>query len=223
MQTIKVQQNGDFYSCDIGITKEEWLAILQDKETKDSFKEALLCFYYMPGHRGSCSVVGKKMGKKASALNILVSKFGARVKKGLKDRFEVLGTDGTPTFWIIPMNNGKVLNNREEDAFEWELRKELAEAIEEYLYLYLIEQYKRIRRDIPINNKGLGYEIYKWQLITESQGKTPAKILSDHVAHSSTASLGGFENLIDAARDNKTLKYLMTEKAEEYEQILMPI
>lgn len=220
MQTIKVQQNGDFYSCDIGITREEWLAILQDKETKDSFKEALLCFYYMPGHRGSCSVVGKKMGKKASALNILVSKFGARVKKRLKDRFEVLGTDGTPTFWIIPMNNGKVLNNREDGAFEWELRKELSEAIEEYLYLYLIEQYKRIRRDIPINNKGLGYEIYKWQLITGSQGKTPVQILSDHVAHSSTASLGGFENLIDAARDNKTLKYLMTEKAEEYEQIL---
>lgn len=220
MQTIKVQQNGDFYTCDIGITKEEWLAILQDKETKDSFREALLCFYYMPGHRGSCSVVGRIMGKKASALNILISKFGSRVKKRFKDQFEVVGTDGKPTFWIIPMDNGKILNSREDGAFEWELRKELAEAIEEYLYYYLVEQYKTLRREVPLNQKGANNEIYKWELITACQGKSPMDILKNHVAHSSTASLGGFVNLIDATRDNKTLKHLVNEEEVRYNEIL---
>ena len=220
MQKIQVQLKDGYYFCDIGITKEEWLTILKDRGTSDKVKETLLCFYYMPGHRGSCSAVGKKMGKKASSLNMTISQFGIRLSKKYNDQFEVYGTDGKPTFWIIPMNNGKGLASKDDGSFEWELRKELAEAIEEYLYIYLVEQYKNIRKEIPINNKGLGYEIYKWQLITESQGKTPVQILSDHVAHSSTASLGGFENLIDAARDNKTLKYLMTEKAGEYEQIL---
>ena len=220
MQTITVKQKGDFYTCDIGITKEEWLAILQDKETKDSFKEALLCFYYMPGHRGSCSIVGKKMGKNASALNILISKFGSRVKKLFQDRFEVIGTDGKPTFWIIPMDNGKILNSRENGAFEWELRKELAEAIEDYLYWYLVEQYKILRREIPINQNGPDYELYKWQLITACQGKSPMEILTNHVEHSSTASLGGFANLIDATRDNKSLKHVVTEKTSDFRTLL---
>lgn len=220
MQKIQVQLKDGYYFCDIGITKEEWLTILKDRGTSDKVKESLLCFYYMPDHRGSCSAVGKKMGKKASSLNMTISQFGIRLSKKYKEQFEVYGTDGKPTFWIIPMNNGKGLASKDDGSFEWELRKELVEAIEEYLYIYLVEQYKNIRKEIPISNKGLGYEIYKWQLITESQGKTPVQILSDHVAHSSTASLGGFENLIDAARDNKTLKYLMTERAGEYEQIL---
>jgi hypothetical protein len=30
METIQVQKNGDFFTCDIGISKEEWLERLQD-------------------------------------------------------------------------------------------------------------------------------------------------------------------------------------------------
>ena len=220
MQKIQVQLKDGYYSCDIGISKEEWLTILKDRGTSDKVRETLLCFYYMPGHKGSCTAVGKKMGKKASSLNMTVSQFGIRIKKLFKDQFEVYGTDGKPTYWIIPMNNGKGLSGKDDGAFEWELRKELAEAIHDYLYWYLVEQYKKIRQEIPINHDGRGYEIYKWQLITSSKGKSPIQILSSHVAHSGKAALGGFENLIDASRDNKLLKYLITEKTEEYEAIL---
>lgn len=207
MNTIQVVEKDGFYSCDIGITKEEWLSILQDKGTLLSFKDALLRFFYMPEHKGTCTAVSNVMGKKPGTLNILISKFGSYVQKKLGNRFEVLGTDGKPTRWIIPMGKGMGLPNGGEGTFEWELRPELVEAIKEYLYWYLIDQYKLLRKTQPINVKGNGDELYKWQLITASIGKTPFEILNNHVAHSNTSSKGGFANLI-SFQNNKALKYL---------------
>lgn len=62
MQTIQLQQNGDVYSCDIDISKEEWLELLQDKSMPDEYRDALLRFYYMPGHRGTCTAVSNEIG-----------------------------------------------------------------------------------------------------------------------------------------------------------------
>ncbi len=219
MRTIQVQNTNGVYSCDIGVTKEEWLEILKDTGTSENFKDALLRFYYMPGHRGSCTAVGNKMGGNPRALNILISKFGNRVQKHFKDRFEVIGVDGDPSRWIIPMNNGKRLSKDDEGSFEWELRSELAEAIKEYLYGYLVEQYKRLRSHQPLRNDEWD-ELYKWELISVSRGKTAFEIVRDHVAHPSKAAKGGFENLIDAVRDNKTLKYLVENKPSELNDVL---
>ena len=219
MKTIKEQQIGDLYTCDIGISKDEWLSILQDKGTSDRVKDALLCFYYMPNHRGSCTLVGKAMNRNPYSLNSLVTQFGKKIQRLYKDQFEVIGLNGVPSFWNIPMNKGKILSSKDEGSFEWELREELAEAIREYLYWYLLDQYKLIRREFPIDSEE-SYELYKWKLITVSQGKAPIQILKDHVAHPGKASLGGFENLIFAAKDNKTLKYLVEEKTTEFESIL---
>lgn len=219
MQIIQVQQTGDVYSCDIGISKEEWLKILQDSETLDNFKDALLRFYYMPGHRGSCTAVSNTIGGNVNALNILVSKFGSYVKKKLGNRFEVRGTDGQSSRWIIPMNNGRRLPNGSEGTFEWELRPELVEALSEYLYWYLVECYKEVRKEIPINDSKWE-ELYKWQLVTVSKGKTLFEIVRDHITHPGKAAMGGFENLIDAARDNKALKHLLKNNATELQAIL---
>ncbi len=220
IQTIQVQQNGDVYSCNIGISKEEWLEILQDDKTLQAYKETILRFYYMPEHRGTCVAVSKKMGGNAHALNLYVSKFGQYVKKRL-NRFEVYGTDGNATRWVIPMGKGRNLSKTEEGAFEWELRPELVEALREYLYWYLVECYKNLRKDLPIRDEAKDWdELYKWELITASIGKTPIEIVSDNVTYPSKATKGGFENLIDAARDNKTLKYLVENKRKELETVL---
>jgi hypothetical protein len=174
----------------------------------------------MPGHRGSCAAVSKKMGGNAYALNLYISKFGQFVKKRL-NRFEVYGTDGKTTRWIIPMCKGRNLSKGEEGAFEWELRPELVEAIREYLYWYLIQQYKKLRKDMPIRDKSLKWdELYKWELITSCKGKSPIDIITTHLANSSKAKLGGFSNLIDAARDNKALKYAVEHKYEQFSTVL---
>lgn len=221
METIQVQQHDNIFSCNIGISKEEWLEILQDKSLPENFKDALLRFYYMPKHRGTCTAVSNKMGSNAHALNILITKFGNRVQKRFAHRFEVLGTDGKPSRWIIPMNNGKTLSNNEEGSFEWELRSELAEAIREYLYIYLVEKYKELRREISIRDDKKNWdELYKWELITTCEGITPFEVVKKHITNPSKSLLGGFSNLIDAARDNKALKFVFEKHPNEFIETL---
>ena len=207
METIQVQQNGDVYSCDIGISKEEWLEILKDDKTPQAYKETALRFFYYPGRRGTCTAVSNDFGGNAQKLSANVRELGKYVQKRL-NRFQVVRSDGTPCFWIIPMCKGKNLPQGGEGTFEWELRPELVEAIRDYLYWYLIERYKELRKEIPIDGDKWT-ELYKWQLITASKGKTPLDIIRSHVANPRKSELGGFDNLIDAARDNKTLTHLM--------------
>ena len=218
MQTIQVQQNGDVYSCNIGISQKEWLEILLDENTPQTYKETVLRFFYYPAHRGSCTAVSNAMGGNAQKLNANIRELGKYVQKRL-ERFQVIRPDGTPCFWIIPMNEGKELSKESVGTFEWELRSELVEAVKDYLYRYLIERYKELRKNIPING-AYWTELYKWQLITVNKGKTPIDIIRDHVANPKKSELGGFENLIDAARDNKSLKYLMDNKPAELEMAL---
>jgi hypothetical protein len=212
MKAIQVQQYGDVYSCDIGISKEEWLRILKDEKTPQTYKETVLQFYYFPAHRGSCTAVSNAMGGNAQKINANIREFGKYVQKRL-GRFQVARPDGTPCFWIIPMCEGKDLPKGSEGTFEWELRPELVEAVKDYLYWYLVEKYKEVRKEHPIDGKEWT-EIYKWELITASKDKSPFEIVRDHVANPRRSELGGFDNLIDAARDNKTLKHLVENNPE---------
>ena len=212
METIQVQQNRDIFSCDIGISKEEWLEVLKDDKTPQAYKETVLQFYYYPAHRGSCTAVSNTMGGNAQKINANIREFGKYVQKRL-GRFQVARPDGTPCFWIIPMCEGKDLPKGSEGTFEWELCPELVEAVKDYLYWYLVERYKEVRKEFPIDGKEWT-EIYKWELITSSKGKTPFEIVRDHLANPRKSKLGGFDNLIDAARDNKTLKHLVENNPE---------
>lgn len=218
IETIQVQQNGDVYFCNMGISKDEWLELLKDTNMPDEYRDALLRFYYMPEHRGSCTAVSNVIGGAPQSLNSYITKIGQFVQKKL-NRFQVVHPNGNPCFWIIPMREGMDLPKGNEGSFEWELRPELVEAIRNYQYWYLIERYKEVRKHIPIDGEEWT-EIYKWQLITASKGKTPLEIVSDHVAHPSKSELGGFSNLIDAVRDNKTLKHLVDNNPEGLQKAL---
>ena len=218
MQIIQLQQNGDVYSCDIVISKKEWLELLQDKGMPDEYRDALLRFYYMTGHRGTCTAVSNEIGGDAQSLNSYITKIGQFVQKKL-NRFQIGRPNGKPCFWIVSMCEGKELPNGSDGTFEWVLRPELVEAIHDYLYWYLVEKYKKVRKDVPLDGEKYD-EIYKWKLLTASEGKTPFEVVANHVAHSSKPELGGFTNLIDAVRDNKALKYLVETKPSELEIVL---
>ncbi len=218
MQIIKEQKSGEYYSSAVDISKNEWLEILKDESVSEKYKEAVICFYYMPEYKGSAIAVRNRLGKNAYSLVASIMNFGKYVQKRLA-RFQVVNEDGNNTYWPIPMKQGKYLSNNEEGAFEWTLRPELADAIREYLYWYLIERYKELRREIQIRQEGYD-ELYKWELITSSVGKSPLNIVTDGVVYSTNATKGGFMNLIDAVRDNKTLKYLVNSKKEDLENAL---
>ena len=194
METIQEYKDGDVYRSDVDISKDEWLEILKNKDVSDNYKEAVACFYYLPDHKGSCVSAGKPFGKKPASLNASIWQFGRYVQNRL-NRFELIGTDGKSTFWPVAMGQGKPLKGADDGSFEWQLRPELAEAVKDWLYWRMLETYKAHRREVDFNTEG-AYEIYKWQLITVSKGKTPIEIVNAHNTNPTKPEKGGFNNLI---------------------------
>ncbi len=218
METIQEYKDGDVYRSDVDISKDEWLGFLKDKAVSDNYKEAVACFYYLPDHKGSCVSAGKPFGKKPASLNASIWQFGRYVQNRL-NRFELIGTDGKSTFWPVAMGQGKPLKGADDGSFEWQLRPELAEAVKDWLYWRMLETYKAHRREVDFNTEG-AYEIYKWQLITATQGKKPIEIVQNHIKHPNNATQGGFCNLYDVVRDNNVLKYLVNNKLSQFETVL---
>jgi hypothetical protein len=120
-------QNGN-YICDIDISVDEWKEILQDEIfMTTNYKDALLKFYKEPDHKSTCKALGEKYSISPQSLNGTITAFAKAVQKKM-NRFEVIGTDGKPSYWIIPMQ-GKSLG----ELFEWTIRPELVEAIKNML------------------------------------------------------------------------------------------
>ena len=120
-----VREDG-FYDYEVAITVEDWKNILQDNHlTNSNIKDALIKFYKEPDHRSTCKILGDKYNKKPSFFSLNITNFARAVQKKL-NRFQVINTDGTPSYWIIPMYGRHIKN-----FFEWTLRPELAQAIRE--------------------------------------------------------------------------------------------
>jgi len=117
----------------------------------ENYKDVLLKFFYESGHKSTCKALGDKYGVSPQSYNGTITNFARAVQKKL-NRFEVIGTDGTPTFWIIPML-GKSIG----EHFEWTIRPELVQAIEESIINEdQIIEFKSFRELINKINKELG-------------------------------------------------------------------
>ena len=208
LDKIEIIQNGDVSSCNIGISKEEWLSLLKDDNMPVQYKEALVKFFYMPEHRGSCTAVCNVMGGNAQSLNSYIAKCGEYIQKQL-DRFQIIRPNGKPCFWLVPMCEGKDLPAGSEGIFEWQLRPELAEAIKDFLYWHLVECYKIVRKEIPIDDDKWD-ELYKWELITECQGKDIISIV-DKVR---------ITNLVYTALVSPTLDFVIKNRRADFEKAL---
>ena len=216
MQYTEHNNNGT-YHCDLKITKEQWIECLNDESVIGNAKDTLISFYRSPKHKNTCKSIANGLSPQIPNGNI--RGFGERVGKRLN--VSVISTDGQQTYWLIPMKEGKTLTD---GLFEWTLRDELAEAIKEWLILDLLKRYKNKFINVsligPYKENEQADEIYKWQLVTVSQGKAPIRILEDHCKNPGKHEKGGFVNLIDAQRDNKTLKYLLENKREQMTIVL---
>ena len=118
------------FSCDIGISVDEWQEILTNPQiTTENYREALLAFYREPEHKATCSALSLKYfgnAKDAQRYNAWITKFGESVVKTL-DRFHVFDTKGKEVYWNVAMNPSVDLGG---GRYEWTLRSELVQAIE---------------------------------------------------------------------------------------------
>ncbi len=188
-----VNDNGEYSCGDIGISKEEWFELLKDNDAQQ-YRDALFCFLRMPDHAATCTEVSKKFGNSPKHYNAKIMNFAKWTQKRL-NRFQVIGTDGEPTYWCIPMKCG----HDTWQGFNWQLRDELVEALQYYLMKALIIRY---REREPFN----GFrEEYKWALLDETEDKG----VLDIIKILPKQFMGGSINLIDNARVNGVLNHLI--------------
>ena len=188
-----INTNGEYSCGDIGVTTEEWLDILNDEKSKP-YHEVLLCFLRQKEHKATCVKVSQVYGKPAQYYNSKVYNFSKWVQKRL-NRFSVKDADGKDTYWCITMQKGWDTKQ----GFQWQLRDELVEALRSYLMKTLIDI---LSKGKPF--KGY-YEEYKWDLLDRSEGKDVLAVFD---------GLRG-ENVIDNARTDTVIKYLVDNKADK--------
>lgn len=183
--------NGEFTCGDIGISADEWYSLITNPKA-EQYLSALLCFLREKDHNASCATIAKTYGESAFHYVGKINGFAKWVQKTL-NRFEVYGTDGEVTYWLIPMKRGAHTKN----GFEWQLRDELAEALQRLLKKSLVSAYKSaLEQNGSLSAKG-AYEIYKWEIANACKGQAPEKIV---------ARLGQSDcNLIDMQRSKPSL------------------
>ena len=190
-----------YFDADIDITKEEWLGIVSDPEIQENaYIDVLVKFLREIGHRSTCKALGKKYDCSFNYFNAAVTNFGRHVKKKL-NRFYVESTNGTESFWTISM-----IGRNTKDGFEWTLRKELTEALQEYLINDLIARYKN---NVMSPASKLPEEMYKWELLTETKDMDTKGILA-------TITKSGL-NLVDMPRAGLAIKAMLKENPDVLE------
>ncbi|MFA9188764.1 McrB family protein [Flavobacterium magnesitis] len=125
MEVKKVTVESGHYDCDIDLGVEDWIELLLDETlTSDNTRDILIKFHNEPEHKSTCKNLSEKYQISAQSINGNITAFAKAIKKKL-NRFEIIGIDGNPTYWIIVMT-GKNIG----EHFEWKMRDELIKAME---------------------------------------------------------------------------------------------
>lgn len=207
METIKLIHHPDGrYDTAPFITEDEWLSILlkAEKAGKSGQVDALLWFFRMPEHKGTCLDVAKAYGTTHGSVRSLIIHFAQYVQKTLGNRFRVERSDSTgDTFWPIPM-----IGRELKKGFEWTVRPELVKAIRRFLLDKLLAEYRG-----PVISEGLdnsrSKELYKWKVLSDMSGKSKEEIVEFLVSNKC--------NFVEKQHFNATLDTLLkTEPGSVY-------
>lgn len=154
MDTLKLYkvavENGEYSCNEVEISVDEWLNLLRD-EGAERYIEALSYFLNEPNYTTSCKSLALKYGKTPSHFNGKITNFSKWVQAKL-NRFKLQDVDGSDLYWCITMQKGWKAKN----GFQWQMRKELADALQ----LYLKENKKNTKIQIKDNTKMAKEELY---------------------------------------------------------------
>ena len=169
MSTYKLKvQDGQFITEPI-FSEDEWLSILHMADNGQHRRQidVLRMFLCQPGHKATCSKVGKEYSLNATAVNSLVVHFCKFAQKTAGKDFIVESyANSNETFWPICMYGRQLDSN----AFEWQIRPELANALQYFLLEKLIQEYRGIVIKEGLNNSR-SKELYKWRILASAEGK----------------------------------------------------
>jgi endonuclease len=143
-------ENGEYSCNEVEISVDEWLSLLQDKGA-EHYIETLSYFLNEPNYTTSCKSLALKYGKTVSHFNGKITKFSEWVQAKL-NRFKLQYVDGSDSYWCITMQKGW----ESKEGFQWQLRKELADALQ----LYFKEHKKNTEIQIKDNTKMAKEELY---------------------------------------------------------------
>ena len=143
-------ENGEYSCNEVEISVDEWLTLLQDKSA-ERYIETLSYFLSEPSYTTSCKNLALKYGKTPSHFNGKITNFSKWVQAKL-NRFRLQDVDGSDLYWCITMQKGW----KAKDGFQWQMRKELADALQ----LYFKEHKKNTEIQIKDNTKMAKEELY---------------------------------------------------------------
>ena len=152
-QSISILERSTYFSLyrnEVEISVDEWLSLLQDKGA-ERYIEVLSYFLSEPNYTTSCKSLALKYDKTPSHFNGKITNFSKWVQAKL-NRFKLQNVDGSDLYWCITMQKGW----KAKDGFQWQLRKELADALQ----LYLKENKKNTEIQIKDNTKMAEKELY---------------------------------------------------------------
>src|SRR5699024_3350430 len=96
----------------------------------NNYKYALSLFYLEPEHKATCKFLAEKYHSSPFSLSGFITGFSRGVQERL-NKFEIITEEGDKTYWLVTMLGKKVAGN----LFEWKLRDELVEAMQELDYI----------------------------------------------------------------------------------------
>lgn len=197
MKSYSIEYKEGKCVCDLPISKEDWLKVLNDSQCKKEYIDTLLLFLREPGHCSTCKDIGEKYGLNSQSINSYVGHFSQLASKILD--IQVTDEEGN-VYWIIPMKSGQWESN----WFVWTMRDELVQALQEHLMTELVRSFEEECSKYVLDKAGYD-ELYKWKLVSNCQNKDTLNIISNFRN----------KNIVDAQRVGTTLKGLTETNPEE--------
>ncbi|MDR7870718.1 MAG: AAA family ATPase [Tissierellaceae bacterium] len=139
------------YDTDLDISKEQWVAILLNRNILKFEDVELLLKIYEIGGEASSSMLKQHLNKSPSYLNFQALNFGKRIQ-AYTNCTKITGEDGTNWWWHITFHG----NYKDTNDFYWILRPELNKAIKEVLDELIMETGILITR----NRNSINYKPY---------------------------------------------------------------